>query len=193
MSAPDFQHIRMSMVRDVVLVEIISKDLQGPKLAQELSAELNQVIQQEWAKRLLVDFSSIRYLSSTGFAVLVGLVTRAKAAGREVKFCNMHPDLRVGADIIGLGTIVEIHDTEDSAPARSRSPEPILARYIVRGRCANLLAFLKPPFHRAVERRGVVRLHNLTVLGISYILLALFKQSPRLGKRLFGRRVVPGP
>jgi anti-anti-sigma factor len=115
MSAPEFQHIRMSMVKDVVLVEIVSTNLQTPKPAQELGAELNQVAQQDWAKRMLVDFRKIRYLSSTGFAVLFGLVTRAKAAGREVKFCNMDPDVRVGADIVGLPGLVEIHESEESA------------------------------------------------------------------------------
>jgi anti-sigma B factor antagonist len=115
MSTPDFQHIRMSMVKEIAVVEIVTKDITGPKLAQELSAELTQVTQQEWAKQLVVNFRRVRYLSSTGFAVLFGLVTRGKAAGREVRFCNMDSELRVGADIVGLGTVVEIHDSEDSA------------------------------------------------------------------------------
>jgi anti-sigma B factor antagonist len=54
-------------------------------------------------------------LSSTGFAVLFKLVTQAKAEGREVKFCNMHPDVRIGADIVGLGRLVEIHESETTA------------------------------------------------------------------------------
>jgi anti-anti-sigma factor len=124
MSEPGFQHIRMSMVNDVVLVEVVSKDIQGPKPARELGAELNQVAHQEWAKRILVDFRKIHYLSSTGFAVLVGLVTRAKAAGRHVKFCNVNPDLRVGADIIGLPTLVEIYDSEESALRAFSEVEP---------------------------------------------------------------------
>ena len=40
MSSPDFQHLRLSMVNDVAVVEIRTKDLQGPVLARELSAEL---------------------------------------------------------------------------------------------------------------------------------------------------------
>ena len=56
-STSDFQHIRMSRVKDVVVVEIISKDLQGPAAARELGAELSLVSAQEWAKRLLLNFS----------------------------------------------------------------------------------------------------------------------------------------
>jgi len=115
MSATDFQHLRLSMVDDVVLVEIMTKELIGPEHAEELGNELWKVTGQEWAKRMLVDFQRVRYLSSTGFAVLFKLVTQAKAAGRQVKFCNMHPDVRIGADIVGLGKLVEIHESQNSA------------------------------------------------------------------------------
>jgi len=115
MSTPDFQHINLSMVKDVALVEVVTKDLQGPKMAQELGAELGQVAAQDWAKRLLVDFGRIKYLSSTGFAVLFKLVKQALAAGRQVKFCNMDPGVRVGADIVGLDKVAEIHDSQELA------------------------------------------------------------------------------
>ncbi|MFI5455839.1 MAG: STAS domain-containing protein [Isosphaerales bacterium] len=115
MSTPDFQHISLSMVKDVALVEVLTKDLQGPKIAQELGAELSQVTAQEWAKRLLVDFRRTKFLSSTGFAVLFKLASRAAAEGRQVKLCNMDPDVRIGADIVGLDKVVEIHESQDSA------------------------------------------------------------------------------
>ena len=56
MSSPDFQHLRLSMVKDVAVVEIRTRDLQGPMLARELNTELALVTAQEWARRLLVDF-----------------------------------------------------------------------------------------------------------------------------------------
>jgi len=115
MATPVFQHISTSMVKDVALVEILTKDLQGPKVAQELSAELTQVSAQDWAKRLLVDFRRIKYISSTGFAVLFKLVKQALAAGRQVKFCSMDPEVRLGADIAGLDKVAEIHDSQELA------------------------------------------------------------------------------
>jgi len=115
MSTPDFQHISMSMVKDVALVEILTKDLQGAKMAQELGAELSQVSAQKWAKRLLVDFRRTKYLSSTGFAVLFKLVSQATAAGLQIKLCNMEPSVRFGAEIVGLDKLVEIHDSQELA------------------------------------------------------------------------------
>jgi anti-sigma B factor antagonist len=116
MSAAAFQHIRLRMLKDdVVLVEILTKDLQGPQLAQELGAELTQVTQQNWANRLLVDCGQVRFLSSTGFAVLFGLVKKIKEAKRQLKFCKMEQALRLGAEIVGLDKVAEIHETQESA------------------------------------------------------------------------------
>jgi anti-sigma B factor antagonist len=116
-STPDFQHLRLSRVNDVVIVEIVSKDLRGPEAARELGAELSAVSAQEWAKRLLVNFRPIGYLSSTGFAVLFKLVSQFAAKGGQLKICNMEPGIRLGAEIVGLDKLVEIYDSEASALA----------------------------------------------------------------------------
>ncbi len=116
MPTPDFQHIRMSMLADeIVLIEILTKDLQGPRNAQELGTELAMVIAQDWAKRLLVDFHRTSFLSSTGFAVLFKLASQTKAQGQEVKICGMAPELRIGADVVGLPKVVEMHENQGSA------------------------------------------------------------------------------
>jgi anti-anti-sigma factor len=111
----DFQYIRVNMVKDVAVAEVLAKDLQGPKAAQELGAELALVAAQEWAKRLIVNFSRVGFLSSTGFAILFRLVSQAKAAGRQVKLCGMQHGVRLGAEIVGLDKVAQIHDTEDAA------------------------------------------------------------------------------
>ena len=115
MPDPDFQHIRFSMVKDVAVVEIRTQEVYGITLAQELAAELALVTAQEWARRVLVNFRRVGFLSSTGFATLFKLVSSFKAAGRQVKFCGMEPGVRLGAEIIGLDKIAEIHSNESSA------------------------------------------------------------------------------
>jgi anti-sigma B factor antagonist len=103
------------MVTDFAVAEIRTKEVHGTRPAQELGAELAMVTAQEWAARLLVNFRRVGFLSSSGFAVLFNLVTRAKAEGRLVKFCAMDPGVRLGAEIVGLDKIAEIHENESSA------------------------------------------------------------------------------
>ena|SRR5947209_8415454 len=115
MSSPDFQHLRLSMVKDVAIVEIRTRDLLGPIPARELSTELTLVAAQEWATRLLVDFRRVSHVGSTGFAAMFQLLSRARAEGREVKLCGMGNGVRLGAEIVGLPKLVEIHDDEAAA------------------------------------------------------------------------------
>src|SRR5579883_1284647 len=115
MSPAHFQHLRLSMVQDIVLVEILSPDVQGPERALEFSNELSRVAAHECTKPLLVDLDRARYLSSMLFSTLFKLVKQAKERQRAVRFCNMHPDVRVGAEIVGLNRVVEIHDCVQSA------------------------------------------------------------------------------
>jgi anti-anti-sigma factor len=112
-STPDFQHLNLSRVKDTVLVEIVSKDL----AARALGAELSLVTAQEWARRLLIDFRRISYLSSTGFAVLFKLVSQFTSSGGQIKLCNMDPGVRLGAEIVGLDKVVQIFDNEAAALA----------------------------------------------------------------------------
>ena len=115
MADAEFQHLRLSRVKDVAVVEIRAQDIQGPQLAQELGTELALVTTQDWAKRLLVNFRRVGFLSSTGFAAIFRLVSRARAEGREVKLCAMDPGVRLGAEIVGLDKVAEIHDDEGAA------------------------------------------------------------------------------
>jgi anti-sigma B factor antagonist len=115
MSNLEFQHILLNMMEGIVLVEVMTKDLKGPRPAKELGTELSRVLHQEGVQRLVIDFDKNRYLSSSGFAVLFNLVNQVKAMGHEIKFCGMASEIRLGASVVGLDKVVEIHDTRDAA------------------------------------------------------------------------------
>ncbi len=115
MSTPNFHHLRLSMVGDVALVEVHTKDLQGPTAAKELGSELALVLAQEWARRILVDFQRTAFLSSSGFAALFKLANQARADGRQVKICGMAPGVMIGAEVVGLPKVVEIHEDQEAA------------------------------------------------------------------------------
>jgi anti-anti-sigma regulatory factor len=108
MAIPDFQHLRMSMVGDVALVEILSRNLQGPQAGQELGSDLAMVLARDEARRILLDFRRAAFLSSSSFAALFRLVSRARAGGRAVKFCGMAPRVLAGAEVVGLPKLVDI-------------------------------------------------------------------------------------
>ena len=112
MSTVEFQHIKTTMVDDVAVVEVLPKELRFPAQAKELGDELALVAGQEWAKKLLINMKHVKYLSSTGFAVLFNLAKRAKDQGDQVRLCAIDPEVQIGAGIIGLDKVVPIDETE---------------------------------------------------------------------------------
>lgn len=115
MVAEDFEHVRLGRVGDVVRVEVMSREIQGPDLAKAFIGELTRAVEQDGAGPILLDLDRVRYLSSMGYSALFKMVKCARERGRPIRFCNMHPDVRVGAVAINLPMVVEIHDAADAA------------------------------------------------------------------------------
>src|SRR4051794_31217432 len=103
MAKNSHDHFDLEMIDDIAIVYVTSHEIRHPGPAQELSAELAKLVERDKLKRMVVDLSDTRYLSSTAFAVLLGLAKRVEAAKGELKISGLQPDVLVGANIIGLG------------------------------------------------------------------------------------------
>ena len=115
MVAEGFKHLHLRMAGDVVVVEVLSPDIQGPDRAKEFIGELTEVVAGDGDKPLLLDLRRARYFSSMGYSALFKMVKQAKERQRPIRFCNMHEDVRVGAEVVNLPLVVEIHETEAEA------------------------------------------------------------------------------
>ena len=121
-SPPQFEMLQLNMVGDVAVVQVTAHELRFPNQAQALSYELGLVSAQDWAAKTLIDLGRVQYVGSTAFAVLLGVVKKARELGHEVKFCGLTPDVRVGADIIGLDRLADVKETEAEALAAFAGP-----------------------------------------------------------------------
>jgi anti-anti-sigma factor len=115
MVADAFQHLRLKSIGNVVLVEVVTKEIQGPDLAKEFIAELTEAVGPDCDQPILVDLSRVRYLSSMGYSALFKMVKCAKERQRPIRFCNIHEDVRVGAEVVNLPLVVEIHESQAAA------------------------------------------------------------------------------
>ncbi len=113
--AEGFRHLRLDANDEVLRVEVLSKEIQGPDLAKAFIAELTEAVGHECNKPLLVDLGRLRYLSSMGYSALFKVVKCAKERGRPIRFCRMHEDVRVGAEAVNLPLVVAIHETAAEA------------------------------------------------------------------------------
>jgi anti-anti-sigma factor len=110
---------RWSKVENVAVVQILPKELTGPEAARALGDQLDAFLK-AGENRLLLDFRHTHYISSTVFGTLLSFWKKVEAAKGEVRICAMEPGVKFGADIIGLGRYIPIHDDEPSALAAFR-------------------------------------------------------------------------
>ncbi len=114
-SAESGLHFQVRLVGDVAVIEISGRELRQPEPALELGRALDEMLNREGYRRILLDFRHVEGLGSTGFAVILKLTMRVTSARGHVKVCGMRPIVRIGANIVGLDRLVEYFDDEQSA------------------------------------------------------------------------------
>jgi anti-anti-sigma factor len=125
MVADAFKHLRLRTVRDVVLVEVTSEDIQGPDRAKEFIGELLEAAGCEEDDRpLLVNLGRVQYLSSMGYSALFKAVKCAKERRRPIALCGMQDHVRAGAEAINLPLVVKIYESEAAAFEAAEASRP---------------------------------------------------------------------
>jgi anti-anti-sigma factor len=108
--------LEVSRVDGVLVVEILSREFQGPDAAKALGEQLGALLR-SGETRLLLNFGRTQVMSSTAFGTLLYFWKQVDAAHGELRICSMAPAVRFGADILSLGQYIPIHDDEPSALA----------------------------------------------------------------------------
>ena len=122
-AADGFKHLRLGTLGGVVLIEVTSKEIQGPDLAKEFIGELTRAIGLDGDKPLLLDLRWARYFSSMGYSALFKMVKCAKEHRRPIALCEMHEDVRIGAEAVNLPLVVRIYESEAAALAALEQAE----------------------------------------------------------------------
>jgi anti-anti-sigma factor len=119
----DFQssHFRAETVNDVIVLSLLEPEIRTPIMAASVGKDLRAVVDQIGAQRYVLNLKRTRYMSSTAFAMLLNVAKKITALGGTLKLCEMDPEVRIGADIIGLGRFVPIVAEESVAIAMSRT------------------------------------------------------------------------
>ena len=117
MSAVDSGFFELEDLGDVVVARMTVAVIRHPPQAQEFSQDLVELLETYKRTRIVLNMRGSHYLGSSAFAAIFGLARRIDAAGGKLALCELDPDLLTGANILGLGTIVPIVDTEAEAIA----------------------------------------------------------------------------
>lgn len=106
--------VRLRQTRTLVIM-----DLSG-QVSRESDAVLNRAYDDAinlGAGSILLNFSQVDYINSTGIAVVVGLLARARADGRTLSVCGLSAHYRTIFEITRLVDFMQVFADEASALA----------------------------------------------------------------------------
>jgi anti-sigma B factor antagonist len=67
--------------------------------------------------RLIVNCRELGYISSDGMGVFLSHLIKIRKSGGDIKFCTMSREARTVVGVLGLGNLLEVHETEEQALA----------------------------------------------------------------------------
>jgi anti-sigma B factor antagonist len=113
----DYQRIEVNEVGDVTIVRFRDRKIIEDISIQELGQELYQLIDQQNRDKLLLNFSTVEFLSSSALGKLITLEKKMKSAGGDLKLSNIKPEIFEVFKITKLNRLFDIRDDEADALA----------------------------------------------------------------------------
>jgi anti-sigma B factor antagonist len=104
-------------VGDVTVVRFRDRKIIDDINIQELGQELFRLIEQDNRQKLLLNFSSVDFLSSAALGKLITLDKKVKAHSGVMKLSNIRPEIYEVFAITKLNRLFEIQDDEADALA----------------------------------------------------------------------------
>jgi anti-anti-sigma factor len=111
------RRLQLSQVGDVTVVRFVDRKILDEANIQELGQELFRLIEDEDHKNLLLNFSSVEFLSSAALGKLITLDKKVKAHSGKLKLSNIRPEIYEVFAITKLNKLFDIKDDEADALA----------------------------------------------------------------------------
>jgi anti-sigma B factor antagonist len=104
--------ISVRHLRSVAVLDL-SGDVTG-QAASELTKAYDDAVRIA-PDAVLLDFADVEYINSTGIAVLVSLLARARKEGRRITACGLTPHYREIFSVTRLSDYMDLFDDEQHA------------------------------------------------------------------------------
>ena len=109
------RRLEVSEVGEVTVVRFVDRKILDEANIQKLGEELFHLVEVEGRKSLLLNFTSVDFLSSAALGKLITLDKKVKAHGGKLKLCNIRPEIYEVFEITKLNKLFTIHKDEQSA------------------------------------------------------------------------------
>ena len=112
---PDQHRLDVSEIGDVTVVRFVDRKILDATYIEELGAQLFHLIERDYRKKLLLNFTDVEFLSSAALNKLIILDKKAKTHGGVLKLSNLKAEIHEVFVITRLNQLFEISEDEKAA------------------------------------------------------------------------------
>jgi anti-sigma B factor antagonist len=109
------RRLQVADMDGVAVVQFVDKKILDESNIQEMGQELFQLVEEEKRDKILLNFSSVEFLSSAALGKLITLDKKVKAHGGKLKLTNIRPEIYEVFAITKLNKLFDIQDDEATA------------------------------------------------------------------------------
>jgi anti-sigma B factor antagonist len=117
MTITAYRHLDVSQVGDVTVARFLDRKIIEDVNIQELGQEMFRLVEADGHERLLLDFSTVDFLSSAALGKLITLDKKMKAHGGTLKLAAIRPEIYEVFAITRLNRLFDIRRDEAEALA----------------------------------------------------------------------------
>ena len=114
---PAQRRLEINEVGDVTVVHFLDQKIVEDLGIQELGQELFQLVEGDHRFKIVLNFSSVDFLSSAALGKLITLDKKIKANDGVLKLCNIRPEIYEVFAITRLNRLFDIKEDEADALA----------------------------------------------------------------------------
>lgn len=102
-------------IGDVTIVNFIDASILDMAHIQKIADELYSLVDERDKRKLILDFSAVKFLSSQMLGVLLTMQKKVKGLKGKMCFCSLKPELQKVFQITGLEKLFEFYGDETKA------------------------------------------------------------------------------
>lgn len=115
MSAASHRRIEVEEVGDVTIARFADKKILDETRIQHIGNQLFGLVDEDKRQKIVLDFDNVEYLSSAALGKLITLDKKVKAAGGQLRMCNIRPEIKEVFVITRLDQLFKMFDDQESA------------------------------------------------------------------------------
>ena len=104
----------ISQIQDVTIVDFRNTSILDGGAVEAIAGQLYALVNEQARRKILLDFSAVRFLSSRLVGALLALHKKAQAIKGRFILCGLRPELHKVFKIMKLEKILEFADSEET-------------------------------------------------------------------------------